>query len=154
MNLAKIKARFPKYKDMSETAFFNHMHKTYYSDMSRSAMYKKLSEVVEKIEAKEKKTTPPKKIEETVQTVDKSIDELKMLVYTLVGQKPQGSTKTMELQVDNKLHEKLDLLSNKVEELTEIEKPKPAPATPSKWEFTILRDKRGLMEKVVANSVK
>lgn len=182
MNLNALKAKFPEYTRMSTTAFFNFMHKEYYSDMSRAQMYRAIQRLAEKkkevvpepkkaIDNKDRavlaklgytgkdmekmsfgqatkvieaKTAKPqevikaekqeKAIEELKAVSEKTLEQVKALVY--------NPPKTADMKLDQSLHAKIDTL---VQQIT-------APPL-KKWEFDIIRDMDGNMDRIIATEV-
>lgn len=192
MNLRAIKAKFPEYASMSEAAFFNLMHREYYSDMSRAEMYRAMLKLTEVIGNEEvagaietiKETTAiginnkdkgaliklghtlqdiskmphekameviEKKIEKPQEEIKaerqaKALDDMKaMVVKTLEEVKALGYRKSQNepMKPDTAMHGKMDIL------IKEIATPKPKEV----WEFEIIRDERGNMDKIIAKQV-
>lgn len=185
MNLRALKAKFPEYATMSEAAFFNYMHKEYYSDMSRTQMHRamlKLTEIVKKEEVKEEpkagigskdkvalvklgytgkdiKTMPADK---AVRVIEDKIEKPQEVIKAEKQEKileniRAVSAKTLEavavladsvpketaMQPDMSMHVKMDALMKKMA----------PPKSAKKWEFEIIRDGRGNMDKVIATEV-
>lgn len=177
MNLNALKAKFPEYTSMSTTSFFNSMHKEYYSDMTRKQMY----QAIQKLAEKKKEVIPePKKainnrdraalvkLGYTVRDIKKmSFEENTRIIEGQVA-KPQEVIKqekqertieelkavsaktleqvkamTMDKKPDHALHSKIDTLI----------KQSAVSAPVKKWEFEIIRDRNGNMDKVIATEV-
>lgn len=183
MNLIALKTKFPEHASMSTTAFFNFMHKEYYSDMSRAQMYRAIQRLAEK---KKEVVPEPKKaidnkdraalaklgytgkdtekmsfgqatqvIEEKVaksqevikaEKQEKAIEELKTVSAKTLEQVKaltRNPPKTTDMKSDHELHTKIDTL---VQQITAI-----VPA--KKWEFNIIRDMDGNMDRIIATEV-
>lgn len=117
MNLQKIKDHFPEYSDMKLGEFFQYMHKTYYSDIKITDMYKallKLTEIVKKEEVKEveKVEEPEKKKEEKKENIKEEIKEEKPANYLSGNKNPC----IMDI------NDKLCALMDKIDKLVEVNK--------------------------------
>ena len=181
MNIRAIRAKFPEYAKMSDAAFFTFMHKEYYPDMDRQGMarelmklkeipkpvpptvtnkdkseliklghtpqdiakmpYEKATEIIEKkIEKPQEEIKAEKQAKtlEDIKTVStKTLEEIKVLA----NKKPVKDPPIL----DTTIHDKVDTLIKEIATLKS--------KSPEEWEFEIVRDGRGNMEKVIARQI-